>query len=221
MHVSCICELASQHDERCEQREMAMQEAASSAGDTSVNPPDSHHVRAQGRRHQDYQQTRLRHGLKVEMCYTAWFLRSYLMAAINMKSKAIIFLINTRDNIKPDLTIRIDMTVVMLRVLPRVVVQVKQKPINDVKEEEPFHQVSQVQNRCYQGKPEEKKQSLDESQKCVIPWYVHFSQGHQQEDKEHHRNHEVGRNCGSVSRKQLRHGHHHPADSQHWVWYTP
>jgi hypothetical protein len=117
---------------------MAMQEAASSAGDTFVNPPGSHHVRYQGRQHQDYQQTRFRHGLKVEMFHTAWFLRSYLMTAINMKSKGIIFLINSSDSIQQDLIIRSDMTVGMLGVLPRVNVQVKQKPINDVNENEPI-----------------------------------------------------------------------------------
>jgi hypothetical protein len=52
------------------------------------------------------------------------------------EKQAIIFLINSRDSIKPDLLIRTG----MIGVLPWLNVQVKQKPINDVKEEEPFHQ---------------------------------------------------------------------------------
>jgi hypothetical protein len=129
---------------------MAMQEASRSSGtkpsatepmigDTFVNLPGSHHVHDR-RQPWEYWQTRIRHNLKIEMCHTAWFLISYLLTAINMQSKGIIFLINSHDSIQKDLLIQRNMTVSMLGVLPGVDVQVKQKPNNKLKEEEPFQQ---------------------------------------------------------------------------------
>ena len=129
MHHLYMSVLASQHDELCEHQGMAMQEASPSSGtkpsatepmtgDTFVNLPGSHHVHDR-RQPQDYRQTRIRHNLKIEMCHTAWFLISYLLTAINMQSKGIIFLINSHDSIQKDLKIRRDMTVSILGVLPR------------------------------------------------------------------------------------------------------